>query len=161
MSEIIILDFETSGLKPYKDDIIEIGAKVFETEKQFSHLVQPKSNEIISETITSLTGISNKMLKKEGLTWQNAYKSFNEWLLSVRDQRQYCKGFFVSPKITIVSHNGESFDFLFLKRMFNDLNELGIETIPIQDIIFIDTLLLSKRLLPNRSSHRQGALCSF
>jgi DNA polymerase III alpha subunit (gram-positive type) len=161
MSEIIILDFETSGLNPYHDDIIEIGAKVFESDKQFSCLIQPKSNEIISETITSLTGISNRMLKKEGLTWQNAYQLFNEWLLSVRDQSQYCQGFFNSPKLTIVSHNGESFDFLFLKRIFNDLRKLTIETIPIQDIIFIDTLLLSRRLLSNRSSYRQGALCSF
>ena len=161
MTEIIILDFETSGLNPYHDDIIEIGAKVFESEKQFSTLIQPKSNEIISETITNLTGISNKMLKKEGLKWQQAYQSFNEWLLSIRNQSQYCQSVFQSPKITIVSHNGETFDFLFLKRMFNDLNQLGVETIPIHDIIFIDTLLLSRRLISNRSSYRQGALCSY
>jgi len=161
MTEIIILDFETSGLNPYHDDIIEIGAKVLDSDKKYSCLIQPKSNEIISETITSLTGISNKMLKKEGLKWQKAYQSFNEWLISVKDKRQYCKSVFQSSKIVIVSHNGESFDFLFLKRMFNDLHKLGLETIPIHDIIFIDTLLLSRRLISNRSSYRQGTLCSF
>ena len=160
MSKIIILDFETSGLNPYHDDIIEIGAKVFDSDKKYSCLIQPKSNEIISETITSLTGISNKMLKKEGLKWQKAYQSFNEWLLSVKEKSQFCKSVFHSSKIAIVSHNGDSFDFIFLKRIFNDLNKLGIETIPINDIIFIDTLLLARRLLKNRSTYRQGALCS-
>ena len=38
----IILDFETSGLNPYHDDIIEIGAKVLNTDKSFQCLVKPK-----------------------------------------------------------------------------------------------------------------------
>jgi DNA polymerase III alpha subunit (gram-positive type) len=160
MTEIVILDFETSGLNPYHDDIIEIAAKVMWSDKQYSCLVQPKSNEIISDTITNLTGISNKMLARDGAKWLKAYQSFNEWLLSIKDKSQFCKSVFHSSKIAIVSHNGGSFDFIFLKRIFNDLNKLGIETIPINDIIFIDTLLLAKRLLSNRSSYRQGTLCS-
>jgi DNA polymerase III alpha subunit (gram-positive type) len=160
MTETIILDFETSGLNPYHHDIIEIGAKVLGSDNEFSRLIQPKSNEIISENITNITGITNKMLAKEGLKWEQSYRSFNNWLLSVKNKSQYCKNPFQSSKIAIVSHNGESFDFIFLKRIFNDLNQLGVETIPIEDIIFIDTLPLSKRLLSNRYTYRQGALCS-
>ena len=49
---VIILDFETSGLNPYCDDIIEIGAKVFNTENVFQCLVKPKSGKLISEKIS-------------------------------------------------------------------------------------------------------------
>ena len=53
----VILDFETSGLNPYHDDIIEIAMKVMDTDNQFTTLVKPKSNECISDEISSLTGI--------------------------------------------------------------------------------------------------------
>ena len=38
---VIALDFETSGLNPYHDDIIEIGAKVMGEDKTFKTLVKP------------------------------------------------------------------------------------------------------------------------
>ena len=148
--KIIILDFETSGLNPYHDDIIEIAMKVMGSDKQYTALLRPKSNEMISETITNLTGITNKILKEKGLSWEEAYKSANDWLLSVIDK---------DDSIAIVSHNGESFDFIFLRRLFYDLKELGIKTPSIHKIIFIDTLLLTKRLIPGRSSYRQSTLC--
>jgi DNA polymerase III subunit epsilon len=146
----IILDFETSGLNPYHDDIIEIGMKVVGSDKQFTCFLKPKSNECISSHITKLTGISNKMLAKEGLSWEEAYQSMNAWLFSVKED---------NDKITIVSHNGESFDFLFLKRIFYDLKVLKIKSFPVHKIIFIDTLLLAKRLISGRSTYRQSTLC--
>ena len=148
----VILDFETSGLNPYHDDIIEIAMKVMDSDKQFITLIKPKSNECISDEITSLTGITNKILSKEGKFWGEAYQSMNEWLNSVRGD---------NDKIVIISHNGESFDFIFLRRIFNDLNKiLGCQNIfPIHKIIFIDTLLLAKRLLPRRYSYKQFSLC--
>ena len=150
----VILDFETSGLNPYHDDIIEIAMKVMDSDKQFTTLIKPKSNECISDEITSLTGITNKMLGKEGKFWGEAYQSMNEWLNSVRGE---------NDKIVIISHNGESFDFIFLRRILNDLNKiLGCQNIfPIHKIIFIDTLLLAKRLLPRRYSYKQFSLCKF
>ena len=54
MIQTVILDFETSGLNQYHDDIIEIGAKVFNGDNKFSVLLRPKSNEMISPEITSL-----------------------------------------------------------------------------------------------------------
>ena len=146
----IILDFETSGLNPYHDDIIEIAMKVFGSEEQFTCLLRPKSNECISLTITTLTGITNKMLAKDGLSWEEAYQLMNAWLFSIKED---------NDKITIVSHNGESFDFLFLKRIFSDLKKLKIKPFPIHKIIFIDTLLLAKRLISGRSTYRQQTLC--
>ena len=48
----------------------------------------------------------------------------NQWLNSVKGENN---------KIVIISHNGESFDFIFLRRIFNELNKiLGVQnTIPI------------------------------
>ena len=113
----IILDFETSGLNPYHDDIIEIALKEVGTDNEFTCLLQPKSNECISLQITQITGITNKMLFKEGLRWEDAYEQMNQWLIKT------CKG----EKCAIISHNGEVFDFIFLRRIFNDLNRLNIK----------------------------------
>lgn len=152
MIPTIILDFETSGLNQYHDDIIEIGAKVLSSDNKFSVLLRPKSNEMISQEITTLTGISNKMLAKEGLKWQTAYTQFNDWIMNIIQESD-------SKQISIVSHNGESFDFIFLRRIFSELNVLGIKTPNMKNVILIDTLLISKRLLPKRVSYRQGSLC--
>ena len=148
--KIVILDFETSGVNPYHDDVIEIALKVVGSEEKFTCLLRPKSNECISITITTLTGITNKMLAKNGLPWADAYRQMNAWLFSVKGDDE---------KITIVSHNGESFDFLFLKRIFSELRDLKIKPFPIHKIVFADTLLLARRLIPGMSTYRQSTLC--
>jgi len=152
MVPTIILDFETSGLNQYHDDIIEIGAKLLNSDNKFSVLLRPKSNEMISQEITTLTGISNKMLAKEGLKWQTAYTQFKDWIMNIIQESD-------SKQISIVSHNGEAFDFIFLRRIFSELNSLDIKTPNMKNIILIDTLLISKRLLSKRVSYRQGSLC--
>jgi DNA polymerase III epsilon subunit-like protein len=148
----IILDFETSGLNPYHDDIIEVAMKVMGSDNSYCCLIKPKSNECISNNITRITGITNKMLAKEGLDWEEAYKQINDWLLSLKSDNV--------EKYSIISHNGESFDFIFLRRIFHDLNSMNIQTLNDDNILYIDTLLLSKRLLKNRSSYSQKNLCS-
>jgi len=152
MIQTVILDFETSGLNQYHDDIIEIGAKVFNGDNKFSVLLRPKSNEMISPEITSLTGITNRMLATEGLKWEVAYFQFSEWLLNIIQNSD-------NKTIAIVSHNGESFDFIFLKRIFSDLKSQNVKSPNLKNIIFIDTLLFGKRLIPGRASYRQGTLC--
>ena len=152
MTTQIILDFETSGLNPYHDDIIEVAMKVVGQDETFTTLLRPKSNECISEEITHLTGISNKMLHVAGIPWAKAYVNMNEWLKKVRNNSP-------SKKIAIIAHNGYGFDFIFLKRLFSDLKSLGITPINVKDIIFIDTLPFAKRLIPKRMSYRQETLC--
>ena len=150
---VIILDFETSGLNPYQDDIIEIGAKVMGTDNYYTTLVQPRSDKFISKKITEITGITNRLLKKEGKKWLEAYKDFYNWLME-----QFKDG----EENMIVSHNGETFDFLFFRKMLMCLrgeNE-DISKIKEYNIIYIDTLLLSRRLLSNRSYYTQRSLCN-
>jgi len=150
MIPIVILDFETSGLNPAHDDVIEIALKVFGEDKQFTTLLHPQSNEAISHEITSITGITNGQLHKCGIPWKKAFIEMNMKMKEIKGSNK---------KIAIVSHNGDSFDFLFLRRIFSDLRKMGLPHIPEKDIIFIDTLPLSKRLLPGRASYRQGSLC--
>jgi len=63
-NEIVVFDFETTGLEYSKNEIIEIGAvkmKNGEIVETFTCFVKPKGE--ISEEITKLTGITNEMVK--------------------------------------------------------------------------------------------------
>jgi len=149
---VIIFDLETSGLNPYHDDIIEIGAKVFQGDNSFQTLLRPKSNRPISKKITEITTITNQQLREEGKPWQTAYSEFYNWLLeATKDEEQ----------VSIVSHNGTTFDFIFLKRMFQELAPLLDESgnkVNLDRFNFIDTLLLSRLLLPGRTYYSQPTL---
>lgn len=147
---VIIFDLETSGLNPYHDDIIEIGAKILQEDCSFQTLVKPKSGRPISKKITAITGITNRDLRAQGRTWENAYSEFYNWFFENTKNKE---------NITIVSHNGDTFDFVFLKRMLLDLSKfIDKINIDINKINFIDTLPLSKRLYPNRTYYNQPSL---
>ena len=148
---VIIFDLETSGLNPYHDDIIEIGAKVLNTDNSFQCLVKPKSNRPVSQKITEITTISNRLLRAEGKDWLSAYSEFYNWLQEATK---------FSQNVSIVSHNGDTFDFVFFKRMMKELKENGTDTskINLDTIHFHDTLPLSKRLFENRSYYNQPAM---
>src|SRR6056297_1385586 len=62
--QYVVFDFETTGLSPLNDTIIEFGAvkiRAGEVVDTFSSLVYPKRE--ISSKITDITGITNDMLK--------------------------------------------------------------------------------------------------
>ena len=56
-----------------------------------------------------------------------------------------------------MSHNGTTFDFIFFRRLLSELKK-NISDIP---IVFIDSLLLSRRLVPGRFSYKQISLCKY
>lgn len=63
-NDVVVFDFETTGLEYSKNEIIEIGAvklKNGEIVETFSCFIKPK--EEIPEEITKLTGITNEMVK--------------------------------------------------------------------------------------------------
>lgn len=148
---VVFLDFETSGFNPYHDDIIEIAIKLMNNDKSFSTLVHPQSNECISQRITAVTGITNDLLRKEGIPWITAFTELNDFLKEIIKN---------SPdgKLYIIAHNGETFDFLFMKRIFNELHKHDIKTVNQKNIIYIDSLLFARRLL-KRESYKQETLC--
>lgn len=152
---IIILDFETSGLNPYHEDIIEIGAKLLGSEKSFQCFVRPESNREIEAKITKITGITNRTLRAKGRPFLQAYNDFYNWLIEnmSRDETN-----------ALVAHNGDSFDFIFFRRMINSLFEQKKISQKIEDdykIIYLDTLFISRRLYPQMYSFRQESLCKY
>ena len=149
---LLFLDYETSGLNVYHDDIIEIAAKIYDTSKYFQCLLKPKSNKPISEKITQITGITNEILMKDGIRWEKGYQMFFDWISKLTNPGE---------EITIISHNGLSFDFLLFKRMIKEASEINCKTVSLSNITFIDSLLISKRLLPTMNYYRQSSLCKY
>lgn len=150
----LIYDFETSGLNPYHEDVTEIGCKCVETKDSFTCLVQPLSDKMLSDENQAITGITNKMLKKEGLKPIDAYIKFFNYLL---------EKFLVDTSITMIAHNGRVFDDIFLKRMHRYLQGEGHSEYDemMSSIYFIDSLLLAKLLYPERRSHSMENMCKM
>ncbi|SKA87005.1 DNA polymerase III catalytic subunit, PolC type [Caloramator quimbayensis] len=128
--EFVVFDIETTGLNQNNDEIIEIGAvkiknlKIIDT---FSCLINPKKD--ISDEITKLTGITNEMVKDKPFI-ETALLDFLKFIGS-------------SP---VVAHNAK-FDTGFIK---NNVKRLGLNF----DNAIIDTLSLSRWLLPNLKKHK-------
>lgn len=137
---IFILDFETTGLNPYHDDIIDIGCKVLDQDITFQCLVKPESKRRVDDYITTLTGITNQMLSKQGKQYILACQDFINFIIEQSD----------GSTNYIISHNGDGFDFIIFKKILRDLRlhqKLPESFPPIQ---YIDTIPFAKRLLENQ-----------
>ena len=151
----IILDFETSGLNAYHADIIEIGAKILGSDQSFQCLVKPESGKEIEEKITKITGITNRELRANGINYLQAYSNFHNWLVDHITE---------GDQVAIVSHNGDSFDFIFFRRLMNKLFEENLVKERFEskyEIVYLDTLHLVRRLYPQMYSFKQETLCKY
>lgn len=135
-STFVVVDIETTGLNPRTDKITEIAAcKVVKGEivDQFSALVNPEIN--ISQDIAELTGITNEMVKDA----EKIDSVFDKFLDFMDDA-------------IIVAHNA-SFDISFLKEAAKRLNtEFNPTT--------VDTLALSRGLMPNLLKYKLDVVCN-
>ena len=137
-NKYIAFDIETTGLDSMYDEIIEIGAIKIEDGKEietFSTLIKPEYE--IDEFITELTGITNEMV-------MDAPK-IGEVLPKFMD--------FIKDSV-ILGHN-INFDINFIYD--NLINE---DMKPITND-FVDTLRLSRRLLPELKHHRLSDLANY
>jgi len=154
----VIYDFETSGLNVYKEDVIEIGAKCVETDKVYNSLVIPmilaKAKQGIPSKITEITGITNDLLKKDGKKTLQAFLEFFNFLQDIYDQYN---------EITLVAHNGLSFDDIFLRRMLRYVQGEGYTEFDemFENIIYIDSLLLCRYIHHNRRYHSMKDMCAL
>ena len=134
---IIVLDFETTGLNPHGDRIIEIGAVKLsggQIVDSFSTLVNPGVP--LSQEIINITGIKDAML----IDAPKAEEAL-EGLMAFAGN---------SP---IAAHNAK-FDIAFLRA---ELGRLGKTFESAQ----MDTLAFAQRLYPQMKSYRLSALCKF
>ena len=149
---VFILDFETTGLNPYHNNIIECCIKVMNSEEKYEELI--KIEEKLDDKIISITGITDEKLKDVGIKYNDFLSKLIIFIKSNMDKEVY-----------FISHNGTVFDFIFLKRCLNDYIKLYGDRREIlyiyNNIIYIDTLLLSKYILLNMFSYRQSSLLKY
>lgn len=128
--EVVILDFETTGLSSSYDRVIEVGAVLVRKHKivdEFVELMNPGT--IVSSFITSLTGITNSMLKGKPKPEHVMPKLYS----------------FIEGR-PIVAHNA-NFDKRFLMAEMDRAN-LSMEN------IFVCTMRLAKKLIPEAMSYK-------
>jgi DNA polymerase III alpha subunit (gram-positive type) len=126
---LIFYDFETTGLNPYHDEIIEFAFK--NDKRSISSLVKPSYP--LKQVITDITGITNDMLQNDGISKEEAKQNIIEWLKTIEGP------------LYLIAHNNIGFDMLFFKKiMGEDINQF--------DIKYLDTLYLAKKLLPKMRS---------
>jgi len=145
-----VLDFETTGLNPYLNDVIEIAVKKIGENDYYQTLVKPEELppglvKYVPPFITKRTGINDKMIIENSINPDNAITKTVEYI-NERSTR---------GPIYIISHNGTTFDFLILKRL---MKKYKISERFIKRLKYIDTLLFSK-LFIKEGRFRQQDLC--
>jgi DNA polymerase III subunit epsilon len=129
-NEVIILDFETTGLSSDYDRVIEVGALLVKNHKiidEFVELMNPGVS--LSSFITSLTGISNTMLKGK----PKPERVMPQLIDFIKDK-------------PIIAHNA-TFDKRFL------MAELSRARLSIKNP-FLCTMRLAKKLIPDAASYK-------
>ena len=155
---VFFIDFETTGLNPYHDEMIEFAIKQKDTENFVSNVVRPNKTKVIPPKITEITNITNDMVFSNlSITPMNAC----ELIFTFLKENYSGEGF-----IYLIAHNGIPFDFVILKTLIktyannidNDVKNIDLFDI-YPKIRFIDSLDVSRKLVKNLNSYSQTNLC--
>ena len=153
---VFFIDFETTGLNPYHDEIIEFAIKQKDTENFVSNVVRPNKTKVIPPKITEITNITNDMVFSNlSVNSMNAC----ELIFTFLKENYSGEGF-----IYLISHNGIPFDFVILRTLMKTYaNGNDIKNIDLFDIYpiikFIDSLDVSRKLVKDLDSYSQRNLC--
>jgi DNA polymerase III alpha subunit (gram-positive type) len=138
LPHVCVFDFETTGLNPYHDRIIEVasvrGSNIYQSLCSIDHEKLPKR-------IVEITGISDALLEKA----PPERKVLSQFIHNSGERNQVCY---------FIGHNCDGFDKLFLQSRC----QYYAMRIPTQ-WRFLDTLLVSKLLYPGRKRYNQASLC--
>jgi len=150
---LFFLDFETTGLNPYFNDPIEIAIKKINDDDYYQSFIIPKIYNIhhkyVPPKIIDLTNIDNDIIENHG----------KEKRIVINELFDFIKEKSSRGPIYIVSHNGNSFDFIILRKLLFDYkpNDQYILRI-LSRIRYIDSLLVSKLFLEEERVNQPG-LC--
>lgn len=131
---VIVFDFETTGLSPEFDRIIEFSFLNSINQTHYSSLVNPKMP------------IPSQSIKIHGITDDQVadYLTFHQLLPKIMD--------FIGPNAYLIGHNADGFDIKFFNA---ELNRCGFK-LP-ENWKVIDTLKIGRTLFPDLKSHKQDA----
>ena len=139
IDDYTVLDIETTSLDSYGGEILEISAIKVRNKKEvdyFSELI--KTNNEIGYFTTRLTGITNEMVEQDGKDLIYVLQEFQKFL----------------GNDIIIGHN-VNFDIDFIyDSMENNLNEYLSNN-------YIDTLRLSRKVLPQLKHHKLDNLIDY
>jgi DNA polymerase III alpha subunit (gram-positive type) len=155
------IDFETTGLNPYHDEIIEFAIKKNNSEFKIENLVKPTRTILIPEKITEITGITSDMIFNNANVISNIKAVENMFIFL----REHYDG---NDYIYLVAHNGIRFDFVFFKELVNNYllhKNSELKDIEIFDIYpkirYIDSLDVARKMVPHLYSYSQKNLCKI
>jgi len=118
------LDFETTGLDPIKDTVIEVGAVIWCTERRCPLLIDNyfvnDGVTKVSSFISSLNGIFQSDIDEFGVPYKEGFYRLNNLVEKVE---------------VVVAHNGERFDKKFFNSWANKVDHTEISSVP-----WLDTL---------------------
>ena len=139
MANIIYYDLETTGTDVCRDQIVEIAGYRENTNTYYHKLI--KSMVPISEEASKVNKITNEDLKNK--------QSFNQIVCDFEDFIDFNNPFNVSY---MISHNNNNFDKIVLKAEYKRINR------KLPNIVFIDTLPITRCLYPELPNYKLGTL---
>ena len=148
--DLFFLDFETTGLNPYLNHIIEVAIKKYEVDTPYQTLIKPERLppgivRYIPPHITNLTKITDTMIEKDSIDEKNALYNMFQYI------EKYSKK---EGPIYIVAHNGTTFDFIIFRRLIHkyikEKNFTRFQKLLLNRFKYIDTLLLARYFLSDR-----------
>ena len=138
---LVFYDFETTGLNPFHDKIIEYA--FLSGHESITSLV--KRTKELKPEIVKITGIENEMLKENGISELQAKKNIMTWIKSLQQKN--------GGLLYLVAHNNIGFDMIFFKKLFPE--ELQFINTHIR---FLDSLYLAKVVMPRMRSFSMKTL---
>ena len=155
-----VLDFETTGLNPYHNEIIEVAIKKFKEDKIYDELVKPSlvHGKYVEDRIIKITGITNQDIHDKGVPQMTACENLFNFIKENSED---------DKPIYLIAHNGIGFDYIFLMvlvRKYKNYAQLNnINMINLLDVynrlVYIDSLFLSRFVIPGRYQYSQKTLC--
>lgn len=140
-NKYVVIDTETTGLNPRYDNLLEIAAIKIDDGKiidKFNCLISQDDDNSIPEYITNLTGISNSLIKSEGVPKTQAIKDFSD---------------FVSDSV-VVGYN-TSFDINFIYDLQKEINNTDFSN------NYIDVMRFARRIVPELKHHRLSDMLKY